>query len=223
MKKLFTLFFAATFIVCLPYTAFCGVKAKKITINTENFASIFADNKLVGTTTATIKIPAYGTVNIRVEKPGYITRERNYVNDGNHEIPFKDYIQLEKDDALENSVITDIANRDIDIRAGKPEDESWKLVNRITTGYFDVIAITDKATGYLCTAWVVKQFKSATVRTRLIIKTGNSDPLTYKAKIISEIAKPGTSGSADESFRAWDRLLRSFENTIPELQSRLPK
>ena len=223
MKKLLILLFAAIFIVCLPGAAFCGVKAKKIIINTENFASIFADNKLVGTTTATIKIPAYGTVNIRVEKPGFMTRERNYTNDGNHELPPRDYIQLEKDDALENSVITEVANRDIDIPAGKPEDESWKLVNRITTGYFDVIAITDKATGYMCTAWVVKQYKSATVRTRLIIKTGNSDPLTYKAKIIAEIAKPGTAGNADESFRAWDRLLRNFENTIPELQSRLSR
>ena len=223
MKKLFTTLLAAAFILTVPVTAFCAIKAKKVLINTESNASIFVDGKQVATTTTTIKVPAYTTVNVRVEKNGFITQERNYVNDGNHEIPPKDYIQLEKDDALENSLVTDLANHDIDIRAVKPEEESWKLINRIITGYFDVIAVTDKATGYMCTAWVVKSFKAATVRTRLIIKTGNSDPLTYKAKIVSEIAKPGTAASADESFRAWDRLLRSFENAIPELQSRLSK
>jgi hypothetical protein len=223
MKKLNILLLAAAFIMSLPVPAFCGVKSRKVLINTENNASIFVDGKQVATTTTSIKVPAYTTVNVRVEKAGFITQERNYVNDGNHEIPSKDYIQLEKDDALENSLVTDLANHDIDIRTSKPEEESWKLINRIITGYFDVIAVTDKATGYMCTAWVVKSFKAATVRTRLIIKTGNSDPLTYKAKIVSEIAKPGTAASADESFRAWDRILRSFENTIPELQSRLSK
>ncbi|MEO5592225.1 MAG: hypothetical protein ABIR15_03445 [Chitinophagaceae bacterium] len=223
MKNFLSLLYATAFFVCIPFAAFCSVKSKKVLINTENNANIFVDGKQVATTSTTIKIPAYTTVNVRVEKTGFITQERNYVNDGNHEIPPKDYIQLEKDDALENSLVTDLANHDIDIRTNKPEEESWKLINRIITGYFDVIAVTDKATGYMCTSWVVKSFKAATVRTRLIIKTGNSDPLTYKAKIVSEIAKPGTAASADESFRAWDRLLRSFENVIPELQSRLSK
>ncbi|MEO5682250.1 MAG: hypothetical protein ABIQ88_06390 [Chitinophagaceae bacterium] len=223
MKKLFAMLSVTVLMVCLPCAAFCGIKARKVLINTENNASIFVDGKQVATTTTSIKVPAFTTVNVRVEKTGFITQERNYVNDGNHEIPPKDYIQLEKDDALENSLITDLANHDIDIRANKPEEEAWKLINRIITGSFDVIAVTDKATGYMCTAWVVKSFKAATVRTRLIIKTGNNDPLTYKAKIVSEIAKPGTAASADESFRAWDRLLRSFENVIPELQSRLSK
>ena len=223
MKKLFALLAVMFFGIYLAYTIPNHIKSKKVVINTESNANIFVDGKQVATTTTTIKVPPNSTVNVRVEKAGYITQERNYVNDGNHIIPEKDYIQLEKDDALENSLITDLANHDIDIRVNKSEEEAWKLVNRIITGYFDVIAVTDKATGYMCTAWVVKSFKAATIRTRLIIKTGNSDPLTYKAKIVSEIAKAGTSASADESFRAWDRLLRSFENVIPDLQSRLSK
>lgn len=210
-------------VVCLPSAAFCAVKTHKIVINTESFASIFIDNKLAGTTSVTVKIPAYSTLYVRVEKPGFVTQERIYINDGNHELPSKDYIQLDKDDALENSVISDVANHDVEIRAAKPEEEAWKLVNRITTGYFDIITITDKTTGYLSTAWVVKTYKSATIRTRLIVKTSNNEPLTYKIKIVSEIAKPGTFASADESFRAWDRLLRSYENTLPEMQSRLTK
>ncbi|WP_436487387.1 hypothetical protein [Chitinophaga sp. ARDCPP14] len=213
----------AAFTFFAPNHAAAKVKSKKIVINTENDARIYVDGKLVNNTSTEIKVAAYAQVNIRVEKVGFITQERNYINDGKHTLPSTDYIKLEKDDAYENSMVTNLANQDIDVRTSHDEENSWKLINRIITGYFDVIAVTDKATGYMCTAWVVKSFKAATVRTRLIIKTGNTDPLTYKAKLVSEIAPPGVSASSDESFRNWDRLLRTFENVVPELQSRLAK
>lgn len=213
----------AAFVFFIPREVAAKVKPKKIVINTENDARIYVDGKLVNNTSTEIKVGAYAQVNIRVEKVGFITQERNYINDGKHTLPSTDYIKLEKDDAYENSMVTNLANQDIDVRTNHNEEESWKLINRIITGYFDVIAVTDKATGYMCTAWVVKSFKAATIRTRLIIKTGNTDPLTYKAKLVSEIAPPGVSASSDESFRNWDRLLRTFENVVPELQSRLAK
>ncbi|HEY8956060.1 MULTISPECIES: hypothetical protein [Chitinophaga] len=213
----------AAFVFFIPREVAAKVKSKKIVINTENDARIYVDGKLVNNTSTEIKVGAYAQVNIRVEKVGFITQERNYINDGKHTLPSTDYIKLEKDDAYENSMVTNLANQDIDVRTNHNEEESWKLINRIITGYFDVIAVTDKATGYMCTAWVVKSFKAATIRTRLIIKTGNTDPLTYKAKLVSEIAPPGVSASSDESFRNWDRLLRTFENVVPELQSRLAK
>ncbi|MBX2935233.1 MAG: hypothetical protein KF825_13390 [Ferruginibacter sp.] len=198
-------------------------RTKKIIINTETDAKIFVDGKQISSTTTKIKVEPWATVNVRVEKVGYITEERNYINDGRHELPTTDYIKLEKDDAFESSMITDIANRDIDLKTYHTEDDSWKLIARIITNNFDVIQISDKTTGYMCTAWMVKNFKAATIRTRLIIKTVNTEPLQYKVKLISEIAPSGTSSSHDESFRAWDRLLRSFDNVIPELQSRLNK
>jgi hypothetical protein len=213
----------AVFTFFAPNELSAKVKSKKIVINTENDARIYVDGKLVNNTSTEIKVAAYAQVNIRVEKVGFITQERNYINDGKHTLPSTDYIKLEKDDAYENSMVTNLANQDIDVRTNHDEENSWKLINRIITGYFDVIAVTDKATGYMCTAWVVKSFKAATIRTRLIIKTGNTDPLTYKAKLVSEIAPPGVSASSDESFRNWDRLLRTFENVVPELQSRLAK
>ncbi|MDR6566960.1 hypothetical protein SAMN05660461_3300 [Chitinophaga ginsengisegetis] len=213
----------AAFTFFVPNELSAKVKSKKIVINTENDARIYVDGKLVNNTSTEIKVAAYAQVNIRVEKVGFITQERNYINDGKHTLPSTDYIKLEKDDAYENSMVTNLANQDIDVRTSHDEENSWKLINRIITGYFDVIAVTDKATGYMCTAWVVKSFKAATIRTRLIIKTGNTDPLTYKAKLVSEIAPPGVSASSDESFRNWDRLLRTFENVVPELQSRLAK
>ena len=195
-------------------------KNRTITISTESGASMYVDGNQV-TSPAKIKIPKYATVNLRVEKIGFVTEIRNYENNGVNIIPKTDFIQLIKDEAYENSFVTNLANQDIDIRPSRNGDESWILLNRIVTGSFDVIAIMDKSTGYMATAWSAKAFNSGVVRTRLIVKTSNSDPLEYKAKLVSEIAPPGTSVNADESFRRWDRILRTYENVIPDLQSRL--
>lgn len=206
----------------MPLMASARLKTATVTISSDAGTNLFVDGKQV-TAPVKIKIAPNATVNIRIEKVGFITQERNYTNNGTSVIPKTDYIKLPKDDAYENSFVTDLANQDIDIRASHNEDESWLLLNRIVTNSFDVIAITDKNTGYLCTAWSVKSFVAATIRTRLIIKTSSVDPLIYKAKLVSEIAPPGTSANADEAFRKWDRVLRSYENVIPDLQSRLGK
>jgi hypothetical protein len=200
-----------------------GVRSKWLTINTENGAKIYVDGKFIAPTTAEIKIEAYTTANVKIEKTGFVPEERNYINDGNHDIPRSEFIKLEVDEAYSNSFSSDLANHDIDIKTNLKEDDAWKLISRIITGNFDVIEVTDKATGYMRTSWVVKTFKNATVRTRLIIKTGSSDPLIYKAKLVSEIGKAGATASQDENFKPWDRVLRTFENVIPDLQSRLGK
>lgn len=208
----------------LTVTSFPGyaqkAKNRTITISTESGSNMYVDGSQV-TSPAKIKIPKYATVNVRVEKVGFVTENRNYENNGVNIIPKTDFIQLTKDEAYENSFVTNLANQDIDIRPSRNADESWILLNRIVTGSFDVIAIMDKATGYMATAWSAKAFNSAVVRTRLIVKTSNTNPLEYKAKLVSEIAPPGTSVNADESFRRWDRILRTYENVMPDLQSRL--
>ncbi len=223
VKNLLFLVVVGCLLTGIPGRALAGVKSRTLTINTESGATIFVDGKLIGPTTAEIKVPAYSTANVRIEKAGFVTEERNYINDGNHEIPRSDYIKLEVDEAYENSFTTDIANHDIDIRTNLKEDDAWKLVSRVITTTFDVIEVTDKATGYMRTSWVTKSFKNATIRTRLIIKTGSSDPLVYKAKLVSEIGKAGATAGQDENFKPWDRVLRTFENVIPDLQSRLGK
>jgi len=56
----------------------------------------------------------------------------------------------------------------------------------------------------------------------MIVKLGDTDPLTYKIKLVSEESKkPGTSVKNDELYREWDRVLRKYSNVIDELQSRL--
>ncbi len=194
--------------------------SKRISVSADPTAKMFVDGKQVSSGSAKIVIAKKSTVNVRVEKVGFITEERNYSNNRKVELPKTDYIRLSVDDAYESSYSTDVANRDIEVKTRKGEEEAWKLLNQIVTNYFDVIEASDRSTKYLRTAWTLKNFVAATVRTRLIVKPGN-DPATYKIKIVSEIAPPGTSVKEDERFREWDRLLRVYEPTVTEVQSRL--
>ena len=219
MNKFFTII-----TLCL-LTLTANAKSRRVTITTTQGAHIFLNGLEVGASTTNFLMYNDGTnFKVRVEKVGFIPQERNYKWDPKAGAPpSSDFIELEVDDAYESSMTTNTANHDIDIRTSNNEEDSWKLLSRIITNSFDVIQVTDKSTGYMCTAWVVKNFKSATVRTRLILKTASSEPLAYKIKLVSEIASAGTSANADEQFRPWDRLLRTFENVVPDLQSRLAK
>ena len=100
--------------------------------------------------------------------------------------------------------------------------DAWKLMSQIIETYFDVIEVTDRETGYLRTAWVAQTFKQRTIRTRMIVKLGSTDPLTYKIKLVSEQAGAAqTSVKNDELFKEWDRVLRKYKEVIHEIQTRL--
>ena len=156
MKKIATV---TLLLISFSLQAFTGeAKSKVIRLTTDEGATIFLNGKQVSQPVKIVITPDQDMY-IRIEKIGFITQERTY-SYRNTESK-KEYIKLERDDAFVNSFVTNIANQDIDIRASKSEEESWITLNRIITGYFDVIAITDKTTGYICTAWSVKSFKAA--------------------------------------------------------------
>jgi len=216
MKKLIYLFF--------PFFLFaCG--AKQIVVSSESGANIIVDGREVASGSAKIKIPKLTTVNVQVKKAGYITASRDYQNAKTVKLPKSEFIKLEINDAFENSISTDVANRNIDIptNANKSEEEVWKLLSRVVLDYFDVLETMDQKTGYIRTAWVLNKFKAANVRTRLIVKFGSNNPLTYKVKLMSELAPPLTSVKSDEQYQEWDRILRSYEPLIQDLRSRLAK
>lgn len=194
-------------------------------ITTDPGASIFVDGKEVGNETTTIRIPKDENRKVRVEKIGYITQEKNYPNNKSIDLPRSDYLEMEVDDAYENSVSTDIANTNVDIVTNdeNEEDDSWLNLNRVVLDYFDVLETSDKETGYLRTAWALNKFRAANIRTRLIVKYAGKDPLTYKVKLLSEIAPNGTSVKADEIFDEWDRVLKQYQPVIDDLRSRLAK
>jgi hypothetical protein len=131
---------------------------------------------------------------------------------------------MKRDDALEASIKTDQANVDFAVVVNPQLDatNSWKLTTQIVTDYFDAIEVSDKETSYLRTAWSIQTFEQNTIRTRLIIKLGNSNPLTFKIKLVSEASGvAGTSVKADEQFREWDRILRKYQNIISDFTTRL--
>ena len=131
---------------------------------------------------------------------------------------------MKRDDAEEASVKTDQANVDfaVEVNPKFVPTDAWKLATQIVTDYFDAIEVSDKETSYLRTAWSIQTFQQNTIRTRLIIKLGNSNPLTYKVKLVSENSgASGTSVKSDEQYREWDRVLRKYQNIISDFATRL--
>ncbi len=133
------------------------------------------------------------------------------------------YVEMKRDDSYDASILTDIANVDIELKCEKlNKDVAWKLINQIVLTYIDVIEMTDKETGYLRTSWFLKSFKQNTVRTRIIVKEASTEPLIFKVKLISEASGlPLTSVKSDELYKEWDRVLRSYSDVIGEFQARI--
>ena len=188
-------------------------------------AKIIVDGQNLGTGTLKIKVPKETCVNVKIQKVGYLKYEQTYcVKKGQTLPPKKQYFEMKKDDAEEASIKTDQANVDFSVEVNKKYDitEAWKLTTQIVTDYFDAIEVADKETSYLRTAWSIQSFQQNTIRTRLIIKLGNSNPLTFKIKLVSEFSgNSGTSVKADEQFREWDRVLRKYQNIISDFSTRL--
>ncbi len=186
-------------------------------------AEIWVNGRLLGKGNLVIAIRSNSCSTVVVKKVGFLTELREFCNKkGMAKPPKSYYMKLEKDDAFEASIQTDIANVNIELKSTLSKTKAWKLLNQIILSNIDVIEMTDKETGYIRTAWTVKTFKQNTVRTRIIVKQTSDSPLTFKVKLVSEESgSPRTSVKSDELFKEWDRVLRSFSNVIPELQARI--
>lgn len=218
----FTFILAALFIF-LSGTDVMAAKKKVHFVVSETDAKIFVDGRMMGSGQIDLIVPAYACVIVKVEKTGYLTEIVEFCNKPDFAPPPKNYnLLMQKDDAYDASEATDMANIDIEVKTTKPEIEAWKLLSQIITTYFDVVEVTDRETGYLRTSWVVQTFKKNTIRTRMIVKLGSTNPLTYKIKLVSEQSQqPNTSVKSDELFREWDRVLRRYKEVVYECQSRL--
>lgn len=186
-------------------------------------AEIFVNGQPMGRGTATVVVPKKGQVNVLVFKSGFLREEFTFFDKKDKPKPPKTlFVKMKPDDAFEASKQTDIANVNLDLSTSKEEDDVWLVINRIILSYFDVIETTDKETGYIRTAWTIQTFTQSTVRTRVIVKLASKDPLSYKFKIISEIAVgPNVSAKDDQLFKEWDRVLRKLEPLAEELPSRV--
>jgi hypothetical protein len=202
-----------------------GGGGKVLVSASEPDAQIVVDGQNLGTGTLKVKVPKDVCVNVKIQKVGFLKYEQTYCNKkGSTPPPTKQYFDMKKDDALEASIKTDQANVDFAVTVNDKLSitDAWKLTTQIVTDYFDAIEVSDKETSYLRTAWSIQSFQQNTIRTRLIIKLGSSNPLTFKVKLVSEFSgASGTSVKADEQFREWDRVLRKYQNIISDFSTRL--
>lgn len=198
---------------------------KKVELGTsEGDAEIYINGKLIGKGSAVVTVPSDDCVTVIARKVGFLTERIEFCNKKKMTKPPKTYyIEMQRDDAYDASIQTDIANVDIEVKVDDMErDRAWKLINQIVLSYIDVIEMTDKETGYLRTAWSLKTFRQNTVRTRIIIKESSSDPLVFKIKLVSEASGlPMVSVKSDELFKEWDRVLRSYSDVVSEFQARI--
>jgi len=210
-------------VVGVSFTSMAGKKKVLISCS-ESDAAIYSNGIKVGTGQAEIIVLSKSCVTINIKKIGYLDIEETICNKKGFPKPSKTkYFEMITDPAWDASVQTDMANTDIEVQlnTNRSEVDSWKILNQIVTNYFDVIEISDRETGYLRTAWNLHAFDNASIRTRIIIKIGTLDPLSYKVKLVSEIAGPGTSVKSDHFFSEWDRVLRTYETVISQITSRL--
>lgn len=203
-----------------------GCRTAVIFTTSEKDAQIYVDGRQMGSgETPIVKVKKDKCVNVKAEKPGFLTETLQYCYNGtNLGQPKTQFIKLPHDDAYDASMITDYANKDFEVNVNKTlkEEEAWKIISQVVTGYFDILEMADKATGYMKTSWQSKSFTRQTIRTRIIVKQSSSSPLKYKIKIISEYAdSPSQSVKNDDRFKEWDRVLRAYDGLITEFQTRL--
>lgn len=197
---------------------------KKVTINTipEN-AKIYIDGQLVASGTYQVKFDKNTDFFVvKVEAPGYITRFYRLLKSVQKATML---YSLPEDEAMLASISGEggegIANKwqDITCRKGLSEDKVWKRLMSVCTNYFDNIEVRDKAAGWIKTAWKVTTFRYQTVRTRLEVKMSftDEDVLSYRTRIVVQIKDREC--NSENCYHTYDRVLRTFEPMIQELQT----
>ena len=195
------------------------------TINT-NIPShnIFINGQVVGQgSVAGIKIPKNECITVQVSGTGYITEIKKFCRQKGMPIMQKtEFIALSRDDSFDATFSSDLANNDIIVNPRRGNlDEVWKNAVRLVIENFDALEVNDNDVNYLRTSWVVDTFDEFTIRTRLIARVSDEDPIEVRFKIVSERARGQVSPRDDEQFRSWQRIMRKYEGLIEEIQSRL--
>jgi len=187
--------------------------------------SIKINGRFVGNGEYNVKIAKGEIVDVTLEKEGFVSVQKKYCNQDNAPvIPVIDQIDLMVDESFTGSTPSEFVNTNniIEINLATKEDDAWKTMSQIVMTYFDILEITDKATGYLRTSWAVKAFPNNTIRTRLIVKVADSATLKYVVKLCSEASgKSGSNANDDSLFYEWRRVLEAYKNVVTDIQTRL--
>jgi len=224
MKSItFKLLLSFILAIGVSFSSFAGKKKVLISCS-EADAAIYSNGIKVGTGQAEIIVLSKSCVTVHIKRDGFLVVEETICNKKGFQKPAKSmYFEMIIDPAFDASEFNKQANEDVAVvlNQERSEVDGWRILNQIITSYFDVIEISDRETGYLRTAWNIQAFDNATVRTRIIVKLGSLDPLSYKVKLVSEISEANTNAKKDNSFKEWNRVLRTYETIIDQITSRL--
>lgn len=212
MKKLISLT-----IVLLGLSFPClAQKTKTINVVPDN-AKIILNGAEVGQGSYQLTIGRQDYVMLRLTAPGYVDRVvRVYKTDKRKSLTFS----LEVDDSYSASeVSSDLANKNmtVNVRPELDSNEVWKRLIITISDLFPNLEVNDKSAGWIRSAWEVQRFGYVTIRTRIEVKERmGQDNLCYRVKLMSEIA-PNDCGAGDECFKAWDRVLKKYNQSILDL------
>jgi hypothetical protein len=218
MKHLFLL---SVFFILSSLSTFSFSKSTIINCSVKD-ASIYSDGQLMGQGSVEIDVKRNACVFVKIERAGFVTQEKRICNTNIGSMNKSYFIDLLEDEAFNASSQNAISNTDFEVKTNLEYEEAWRLISQIVMSHNDVVEVIDGKTGYIRTGWNIERYPNATVRTRIIVRQFTSSPIGFKVKIVSEISiDPNASVKNDEMFKEWDRLLRKYENLIPEVQSRL--
>ena len=213
MKKAFLLAIALM-VVSLS----CSAQGKVKTINVvPDKAKIIMGGAEVGQGSYSLNMGKQDYVMLRLTCPGYVDRVvRVYRNDKRNAISFT----LEEDESFSASeASSDLANKymTVVVREGLTSDVVWKRIILTISDLFPNLEVNDKEAGWVRSAWEVERFAYVTVRTRIEIKEiMGADTPRYRVRLQSEIAN-NECGTHDECFKAWDRVLKTYNQSINDL------
>ncbi len=162
------------------------------------------------------------TIVVSIKKNGFVPVERKYSRIYGKP-PKSDHIKLEQDEAYNNSVEGDFANKNINITTEMSYDDAWKYLAIICRTHFEVLEKSDKETGFMQSAWYLKKFNYYTVRQRFTVAQMTITPLSFNIKIQSEITANKKNDKDSENYEKWDRVLKEQAEMFSELQLRLRK
>lgn len=217
-----------------PLTDAITLTARIVTVSGPTGAQILVNGRVAGVSTAAVRVPDEGCVTVRIQQPGFISDFREFCGGGSNSvgvtIPVLERVDLVADKSYEASDPSVQANVNITVEVGLKltEEKAWKTMSSIVLSYFDILENSDRETGYLRTAWSTKSFENgAVIRTRIVVKRQSDAPLRYSVKIMSEKLRDATEpgklvpASEDQNYDVWPRLLKTYQDVISEMQSRV--
>ncbi|MBR5466656.1 MAG: hypothetical protein IKU79_04555 [Bacteroidaceae bacterium] len=218
MKKFLAVIFAL--MACFVFSNELYAKKIKVVTNPET-AKIYVNGSYVADGLYVLDFKRNDEFfNVRVEAAGYVEKTiRVYKNDSRKTIA----IDMVVDESLGASEESSHANKyfTINVREGIDESQAWKLLTQVLLNYFDEMKTSDKASGFMNTAWIVARFPQSDlkVRTMVQIKEITNDGLAYQVRISSEIAPLNSPG--DSGYKPWTRVLKKYQPLINEMQQRI--